>query len=275
MVRWGGILSFISEGVILLTTSGDHGVAALLASPVRRRILDTLANKGVSEPDSVGLSAAELAQHVDLHVTTVRFHLDQLVAAGLVVASFQRHGGAGRPRKLYAAAPGSLGDIHLVGEVDSLRLLSGLLAGALADSREGPAPMPMEAGRRWALEHVPADPASALADTPGRWLSKVGRMLDVLHDWGYTPELSTTDGGRTAKLVLRDCPFLALATANPAVVCGIHRGLIAGSMEQFGETDTHVGLEPFVGPTTCVAHVTTRTPFRDRATPATASKEPT
>ena len=86
-------------------------------------------------------------------------------------------------------------------------------------------------------------------------------------------------GKRSAALDLKNADdlrsFLALATANPAVVCGIHRGLIAGSMEQFGETDTHVGLEPFVGPTTCVAHVTTRTPFRDRATPATASKEPT
>ena len=98
-------------------------------------------------------------------------------------------------------------------------------------------------------------------------------MLDVLHVWGYTPEMSTSDGGRTARLVLKDCPFLALAVDNPAVVCGIHRGLIAGSMEQFGEPDTEIGLEPFVGPATCVAHVSTRTPFRDK-TPGTATKEP-
>ena len=31
--------------------------------------------------------------------------------------------------------------------------------------------------------------------------------------------------------------------------------------------------EPFVGPATCVAHVSTRTPFRDK-TPGTATKEP-
>lgn len=37
-------------------------------------------------------------------------------------------------------------------------------------------------------------------------------MLDVLHVWGYTPEMSTSDGGRTARLVLKDCPFLALAS---------------------------------------------------------------
>lgn len=252
-----------------MTVTDDRGAAALLTSPVRRRLLDALANDGLRDEDSAGLSAAELALHVGLHVTTVRFHLDQLVAVGLVESAFQRRGGVGRPRKVYTVAPGSLTDVDPAGELDSLRLLSGLLARALADGSSGPAPSPAEVGRRWAMDHVPADPAEALADTPGRWLSKVGRMLDVLHDWGYTPELSTTDGGRTARVVLEDCPFIGLARSNTAVVCGIHRGLIAGSLEQLGETDTVVGLEPFVGPTTCIAHVSTRTPFR-----TTAPKEP-
>lgn len=254
----------------------DLGPAAVLASPVRRRLLDTLAHATATSHDlttPVGLTAAELAEHVGLHVTTVRFHLDQLVAAGLVEASFHRSGSAGRPRKIYAPVQGSLAEVDVAGEADALRLLSSLLAGAFADSSGGATPTPLEAGRRWAVEHVPADPASTPARTPGEWLSKVGRMLDVLHEWGYTPEMSTSDGGRTARLVLKDCPFLALAVDNPAVVCGIHRGLITGSMEQFGEPDTEIGLEPFVGPATCVAHVSTRTPFRDK-TPGTATKEP-
>jgi len=252
-----------------LTITDDHGAAALLASPVRRRLLDTLANDALRDEDSAGLSAAELARHVDLHVTTVRFHLDQLVAVGLVDFAFQRRGGAGRPRKVYTVVPGSLTDVDPAGELDSLRMLSGLLARALGEGATGPAPSPADVGRRWARDHVPADPADTPADTPGRWLSKVGRMIDVLQGWGYTPELSTSDGGRTAKVVLEDCPFLGLARSNTAVVCGIHRGLITGSLEQFCETDTEVGLEPFVGPTTCIAHVSTRTPFR-----TTAPKEP-
>ena len=77
------------------------------------------------------------------------------------------------------------------------------------------------------------------------------------------------EGGRAAEVTLAHCPFLELARANPAVVCGIHRGLISGSLEQLGETATRVSLEPFVDPTTCVAHVSTTTPFR-----TTASKEP-
>ena len=63
-------------------------------------------------------------------------------------------------------------------------------------------------------------------------------MIDVLQEWGYTPELRTSEGGRVAEVTLAHCPFLELARANPAVVCGIHRGLIAGSLAQLGETAT-------------------------------------
>ena len=112
------------------------------------------------------MSAAELALHVGLHVTTVRFHLEQLVAVGLVDSAFQRRGGAGRPRKVYSVAPGSLVDVDPAGELDSLRLLSGLLARALADGSTGPAPSPADVGRQWAKDHVPADPDETPADPP-------------------------------------------------------------------------------------------------------------
>ena len=248
--------------------AASHDVAALLASPVRRRLVDALA-----QADTVsavpGLTAAELAAEVDLHVTTVRFHLDQLVAAGLVEAAFRHGGGAGRPRKVYSLAPGSLDDVDARAEADHLRLLSGLLASTLTEGVSGHSMTPAEAGRRWALEHVPADLASPPADTPGRGLGQLAQMIDVLQEWGYTPELRTSDGGRVAEVTLAHCPFLDLARANPAVVCGIHRGLIAGSLAQLGEPATRVSLEPFVDDTTCLAHVSTTTPFR-----TTAPKEP-
>jgi predicted ArsR family transcriptional regulator len=213
------------------------------------------------------MTAAELGALVGLHVTTVRFHLDQMVAAGIVESAVRREGGAGRPRKVYSLAPGSLDDVDARAEVDHLRLLSGLLAQTLTEGVSGHAVTPAEAGRRWALEHVPAEPGARPADTPGRWLGKLAQMIDVLQEWGYTPELRTTEGGRAAEVTLEHCPFLDLARANPAVVCGIHRGLIAGSLSQLGETATKVSLEPFVDDTTCLAHVSTTTPFRNAATP--------
>ena len=249
-------------------TAAPHHAAALLASPVRRRIVDALAHVDGGDR-APGLTAAELAAEVALHVTTVRFHLDQLVAAGLVLAEVRRGGGAGRPRKFYALAPGSLDDVDRRGELAPLRLLSGLLAQTLSDGASGRTVTPAEAGYRWAVEHVPAQPGATPADTPGRWLGKLAQMIDVLQEWGYTPELRTSEGGRTAEVTLKHCPFLDLARDNPAVVCGIHRGLISGSLSQLGETATRVSLEPFVDATTCLAHVSTTTRFR-----TLASKEP-
>jgi predicted ArsR family transcriptional regulator len=252
-----------------MTTDATHNAAALLTSPVRRRLVDTLAHADATAT-TPGLTAAELGAEVGLHVTTVRFHLDQLVAAGLVESAVRREGGAGRPRKVYSLAPGSLDDVDARAEADHLRLLSGLLAKTLAQGATGQTMTPAEAGRRWALEHVSAQDGSPPADTPGRWLGKLARMIDVLQEWGYTPELKTTDGGRVAEVTLAHCPFIDLARDNPAVVCGIHRGLIAGSLAQLGESATRVSLEPFVDDTTCIAHVSTTTPFR-----TTAPKEPT
>jgi predicted ArsR family transcriptional regulator len=99
------------------------------------------------------------------------------------------------------------------------------------------------------------------AKTPGRWLGKVGRTVDMLGRWGYTPELRTLDQGRTVELTLVDCPFLALAQTKPELVCGVHRGLLRGAMDAVGEGDTEVALRPFVGPGRCLATITTHADF--------------
>ena len=62
-------------------------------------------------------------------------------------------------------------------------------------------------------------------------------------------------------LELSHCPFLDLARANPAVVCGVHKGLLAGAMHEMGEAEVDVSLQPFVGPDACRAQITTHTPF--------------
>lgn len=241
--------------------AADSG-AALLISPVRRAIVDALANHrpvSLAGKRSVrGMTASQLGVLLDLHVTTVRFHLDQLEAGGLVTSQFARGFGVGRPRKVYDLTPGSLdGDRHGSG----LQLLTTLFAESF-----GKDVTPTEAGVAWARDHVePTDQPPA--DSAGRWLTKVGQMVDVLEDWGYTPDVATSEGGRACRIDLVQCPFLDLARSDPAVVCGIHRGLIAGAMEQLGEPNAEVSLEPFVEPELCRAHVRTRTPFRSRTTP--------
>lgn len=231
----------------------------LLLSPVRRALVDELARYR-PDPDvsqgAPGLTAAQLAEVLDLHVTTVRFHLDQLVAAGVVTAEFTRVFGVGRPRKVYAVAPEEPGAED---NAASLHVLAELLTESF-----GSRMTPVKAGEEWAAQHVElADEGPA--DSAGTWLTKVGRMIDVLQDWGYHPELSTTDGGRSCQIDLAYCPFMDLARANEAVVCGIHRGIIKGVLRQLGEGEASVSLEPFVEPDRCQAHVRTRTPFRGHA----------
>ena len=75
---------------------------------------------------------------------------------------------------------------------------------------------PAEAGRRWAVEHVLAAAGRRRPPTPRAGGSASWpQMIDVLQEWGYTPELRTTDGGRVAEVTLAHCPFLDLARDEP------------------------------------------------------------
>ena len=239
--------------------AGSDPARALLASPVRRRILDVLSSTERLGPDRLGgegLTAAQLAKQLSLHVTTVRFHLDQLVAGGLVGASFHKHFGAGRPRKVYArvATPRLPATSH-----DSLLLLSRLLTDAFAEQSHTQRRLsPEEAGRRWAQENVPAESAEP-ATTAGQWIAKLGRAVDVLSDWGYDPEITADAVGREARIELTHCPFRELARQNPVVVCGIHQGLIAGTLTRLGEPDTTVDLHPFADGDRCIARLRSAT----------------
>jgi predicted ArsR family transcriptional regulator len=249
----------------------------LLTSPVRRRILEVLEAAEHGDPDRLGgegLTAAQLAKQLSLHVTTVRFHLDQLVAAGLLEASFHKHIGAGRPRKVYApvARPRPR-----TSSQESLALLTTLLTEAFtAQVEDGASLSPEEAGRRWAEEHVPVQDTQP-AVTAGEWIAKLGRAIDVLSAWGYEPELTADGVGRDARIELAHCPFRDLARANTEVVCGIHRGLIAGTMNRLGEPRTEVDLFPFADGHRCIARIHATpgaTPDDGATTPATTKETP-
>ena len=242
-----------------------------LSSPVRRDLLDALANLPVLAPAGQpnrtrGLTAAALAQRVDLHVTTVRFHLDRLAQAGLVESHDERLG-VGRPRRHWTARQGHFDELQ---RADSYHLLAAVLADAMA---AGDAPTAEEAGRRWAVGHAgellgEESTTTPPARTPGTWLAKVGAVVDVLDRYGYAPSVTTEDAGRTACLRLHRCPLRELAASNPAVACGVHRGIIAGTLEALGEPGAGVRLAPFVEPDLCIARVTTPTPFHDRPHPS-------
>lgn len=195
---------------------GDYHAA--LASPSRRRVLDVL----LAAPDP--LDAAAVAGQLGLHVTTARFHLDQLTAAGLASRRPGAEPRPGRPRMLYSPA-------GLPRDEDSRGQLIEILAAALAD-RDDHAADSVRAGRRWAGSFDAPDPADPL---PG--------LLGVLGRLGFDPEPD-------ADLIrLRACPFRDAAREHPDVICAVHRGLIEQLLEG---SRPGARLLPFVEPELCL-----------------------
>lgn len=234
----------------------------LLSSRVRRGVMDVLGSLplvgGPDEPSPrrAGLTAAQLAERLGAHVTTIRFHVDQLVAHGLVLCRDER-GRVGRPRRFYAVNPAARGDA----EPDAYRQLAGMLADVILDAGSGGPISPADAAARWVAHHPEVVQAAhtppAPAASPGAWLAKMGGLVDLLHRWGYSPAVHTggNDGGYTARIDLHSCPLRDLAQRNRTVTCCVHEGVVRGALGVLGEDDCTVQLIPFVEPRLCVARL--------------------
>ena len=229
------------------------GVAGLLHSPVRRAVVEELAALRPTERN-VGLTALELGRKLSLHSTTIRFHVDQLVAAGMLDFYFARSGGVGRPSKCYVLRERSLGESATgPSGPEPFTMLAGVLASALSADEADPL-TPEEAGIRWVARRAQQAPPR-LHDQSAQ--GKVGQVVELLSEWGYTPDTTVGDDG-VVDMTLRGCPFLDLAHTHPDVVCGMHRGLLHGALEAVGEAGARVSLQPFVGPDTCRAQILLR-----------------
>ena len=194
----------------------DPQVAAVaaLAEPSRRRLYDHV----VRQP--VPVSRDEAAVAVALPRATVAFHLDRLVADGLLDVVFERRTGrtgpgAGRPAKLYRRADRAVA-VSLPER--SYDLAGDLLATALTESEaSGEAP-------RAVLERRAFERGRELAGAAG---ADGGRdlVLQVLEDNGFEPR--TEDGG----IALANCPFHLLARSHTELVCGMNLSLIGGVLD--------------------------------------------
>ncbi|WP_052710839.1 ArsR family transcriptional regulator [Pseudofrankia sp. DC12] len=205
------------------------------------------------------LDARELALESGLAVSTVRFHLDRLAAAGLVVSGPRARSTPGRPRVTYA--PTSPGD-----ERGGYEHLAAMLAANLADSAGEKAARAERAGRAWADEcysarspdgHLIVGNARGPAGHQTRALGDVMReVMALFTEVGFDPELAGEPGAK--RVLLHACPFLGVAKAHPEVVCTLHLGLLRGALEHLAAPPLDTRLVPFAEPGLCVAHLTTR-----------------
>lgn len=222
-----------------------------LDDPTRRALFDHVA----SQDAPVSRDAAAGAVGVDRSVAA--YHLDRLVADGLVTASYFRpHGrggpGAGRPAKHYEPSGEELvvsvppRDYHLAAELlaraadadpdprspvrtaleSAARQLGRDLAGEDGDGTAGGGRAGTAGGSGGR-----AGGSAGVADSEGDQDERdpQARLQRVLEGLGFRPY---RDAEGTIRL--RNCPFSRLAEAHPGLTCGMNLALVRGIAEGVG-----------------------------------------
>ncbi|MEU0596909.1 helix-turn-helix domain-containing protein [Streptomyces sp. NPDC006393] len=217
-------------------------MATTRRSPRRREVLDVL--RAAAGP----LGVTETAERIGVHPNTVRFHLDAMVAEGLVERRIEKPSGPGRPRTVYVPQPGMDR-----GGTRGYRLLAQILLSQLASGGPEARSAATEAGRAWGRYLV--DPLPPFREPSAE--EATGRLVALLDDLGFdpVPEGSGT-GEPPARIRLRHCPFLELAEEYGSLVCPVHLGLMQGALAGLRAPLTATGLEPFAEPDSCLAHMT-------------------
>jgi predicted ArsR family transcriptional regulator len=206
---------------------------AALAEPTRRRLYEHV----VRQPGPV--SRDEAAAAVEVPRATAAFHLDRLVADGLLEVVFERRTGrtgpgAGRPAKLYRRSSSGVAVSLPERRYD---LAGDLLAEAVTEAQaSGEQPTT-------ALDRVAYTRGREIAGQagPGEEPDRRAAVLAVLEEHGFEPRLE--DG----VIALANCPFHALASTHTDLVCGMNLRLLEGLVDGVGASGLTAELAPAPG----------------------------
>jgi len=163
------------------------------------------------------LSTAEIADVLDLHVNTVRPHLERMREVGLLRVDSEARGGVGRPQHRYSIAANapSLGL-----EPSSFPTLARMLLAAAAEAGLDRSDM-LAAGREQGR-------------TDGRSWNDGADPLDALiveqAKLGFDPTVAEDE--RSATMAFANCPFEEMAKIHPDLVCGLHWGMVEGLIDE-------------------------------------------
>jgi predicted ArsR family transcriptional regulator len=211
--------------------SASVSAVAALAEPTRRRLYEHVARQ--AEP----VGRDEAAAALGLPRATAAFHLDRLVADGLLDVHYERRSGrtgpgAGRPAKLYRRA-----ECAITVSLPERRydLAGELLAEAVTEAQASGE----EPGAT--LDRVAYERGRELAAGAGGGAEGRAAVLAVLEEQGFEPRLE--DGVVT----LANCPFHVLAQRHTELVCGMNLSLLAGVLDAVAGSGLTAELAPEPG----------------------------
>ena len=189
-------------------------VVAALSDPSRRALYDYVRRQDHS------VRRDEAAEATAMSRGLAAFHLDKLVAAGLLSARYEAPAdeprGRGRTPKIYEVAGDGL---YVTMPERRYELIAEILASAITGGEP-----PAETARRHGREL-------------GERLPRAG-LVEALAGLGFEPDRAD----RT--VVLRNCPFHALAARHTALVCGLNLAFVGGLVDGMGAD----GVEPVLAP---------------------------
>ncbi|MFD6199867.1 helix-turn-helix transcriptional regulator [Mycobacteriaceae bacterium NPDC060252] len=156
-------------------------------------------------PQPVGVQ--HIADNLQIHITTVRFHLKTLEEQGQIVRRGSSAGSkAGRPQLAYAIAP-------RLDYADVVALFAVHLGGTAAERESRAALVGADLAHRVGVARHRAS------------LSAEDLVVETLGELGFTVQSTLMSFGRTTVQIC-SCPLAEIATTAPEVVRGIQRGLI-------------------------------------------------
>ncbi len=184
--------------------------------------------------ENPGTTAAELAEHCQVHANVVRHHLERLAEGGYVTYDSLRKTTVGRPAKGYRVVDTAPA---MEAAVRRDALLVALLERALdrlgADEAEVIA-------RQVGVEYGRGLGANGATLETGRPVkAALASIAGLLNAHGFAARAEDEENG--VSVVSENCPF-GLAARHHPVLCAVDRGLIAGMLEGVGSARTAVTL---------------------------------
>ena len=129
-----------------------------------------------------GLTVAEIAEQLRLHVTTVRVHLNRLVAEERLLQRDERVG-VGRPRRRYFPVPRAVPSATIQ---DDYQMLTEVLAQVLdVESTKAE-----DVLKEWVMRTLDAGILGLPKPSEAGWQDKVDVVLGLLRSWGYDPRVT-------------------------------------------------------------------------------------
>jgi predicted ArsR family transcriptional regulator len=205
---------------------------AVLAEPLRRRLYEFAVGQ------AWGVTRDDAASSLGVARSVAAFHLDKLVAAGLLETEHRRPAGrrgpgAGRPALWYRRAAR-----ELTVSVPERRYQ--LAAEVLADAaEEASGGVPVDDALCRAARACGRRLGASLLETVGE--KALDALVEVLTEQGYEPHRE----GNTVWLA--NCPFDAVAAGHRQLVCGMNLDLLRGLAEAAGLPPDAARLDPKPG----------------------------